>query len=186
MNKKAIGKIAAEFLSVVFAVLLALGLNSYKDSLDLKKESKILVTKILSECTLNKSKIDSVIYLNQRMLEYLDTVKVDEKVNFNFSIEDEILLNSAWSFTRSSKAYQYMDNEFLTDATEVYQMQDLYEAFNVGLLSDFGMVMLQSEKVSPEVLLATSQYYLINIQNISMRVQTSYAEFLEKYQTTTL
>ena len=39
MKKKAIAQIGFEFLSVVFAVLLALGLNSYKQELDFENES---------------------------------------------------------------------------------------------------------------------------------------------------
>ena len=59
MNKKALTQIAFEFLSVVFAVLLALGLNSYKQNLDLKNEAKFLSQNILNECRSNLSKLDS-------------------------------------------------------------------------------------------------------------------------------
>ena len=68
MKKKAIAQIGFEFLSVVFAVLLALGLNSYKQELDFENESDLLRERIITEVIANKTRLDSVIIRNENTM----------------------------------------------------------------------------------------------------------------------
>ncbi|MEM8895757.1 MAG: hypothetical protein AAGC88_14335, partial [Bacteroidota bacterium] len=63
--KISLWQIAIEFLSVVFAVLLALGLNSYKSNSDLEDEADLLSRKIIKELKKNQLELDTVLVRNK-------------------------------------------------------------------------------------------------------------------------
>lgn len=63
-----------EFASVVFAVLLALGLNSYKQNQDLREESRLLSKKNLADCQRNLLELDTIYHQNEAYLKYLDSL----------------------------------------------------------------------------------------------------------------
>ena len=175
-------QVAFEFLSIVFAVMLALGLNSYKQNLDLEKESKVLSLKIIQECTRNLSKLDTVIIQNEDFNAYLDSLReVDDVKGFAFNFSNDLLSSSAWKFTRVSRSFQLMDQEFLDDATELYEIQNYYMGISNQMFQNLGEMLLKLDVVEPKVMIITSHYYLTNILVTASQLQRTYQSFLEKY-----
>lgn len=182
MKKKAMAQIAFEFLSIVFAVLLALGLNSYKQNADLKIESELLKKNILEECQYNLLKLDSTIQENQDFQLYIDSLLEAETIeSFEFSFSNKLLSSIAWNFTETSKSFQFMDATFLKNAAEVYENQDYYMNISNQMFEHLGAMILQIDHIKPKTLTLTGNYYLSNLLNASKELRTNYQNFLQKY-----
>jgi len=182
MKKKAIAQIGFEFLSVVFAVLLALGLNSYKQGLDFENESNLLRERIITEVIANKARLDSVIIRNENTMDYLDSLSQLESFGgFAFEVADDLVLQSAWTFTQASKAFSYMDPEFLTQAAQVYEVQSYYRDANDQSLTYLGDIMLKVSELEEHDLLNACQFYLMNLLEVSHELQDNYRDFLDTF-----
>jgi succinate dehydrogenase flavin-adding protein (antitoxin of CptAB toxin-antitoxin module) len=180
MNKQSIWQIAFEFISIVFAVLLALGLNSYKQNKDLESESKLLTKKIIVECKRNFLELDTVITTNNDFLSYLDSLKEVEVVNsFNISIASELLTRSAWKFTQASNSYSYINEDFLNDATIMYEKQDYYMMISNQMFQNLGELLTTGPK--PDKAINISRYYLSNLKATADDLMDTYKLFLEKH-----
>lgn len=186
MKKKAITQIAFEFLSVVFAVLLALGLNSYKQNLDLKNEATFLSNNILNECKANLTKLDSSIQINEDFHHYIDSlIKAEEVKGFSFSYNNEMLSSISWNFTKSSKSFSFIDPVFLNDAAEVYELQEFYMKNSNQMFEHLGSMILQIDNIKPRTLAMTGNYYLSNLIGAAKELKSFYEEFLEKHDVST-
>lgn len=182
MNKKAIWQIAFEFLSVVFAVLLALGLNSYKESKDLESEGELLRARIVAECQRNLIQLDSVITQNETFNRYIDSLNSLESLEikgFNISIASDLLTKSGWNFTQSSKSFSYMDEEFLNSASVLYERQDYYMAISNQMFEKLGDVLMADPEAQKTVRLI--HYYLVNLNSTALELRSTYTNFLRKY-----
>lgn len=179
--KKTIWQILFEFLSIVFAVLLALGLNAYKESLDLNHESKTLREKIIKEVKRNKLEIDSVITVNTTYMAYLDSLlSLDEELeSFQLSIASELMASSSWKFTQSAKSFTHIDSDFLDDATELYEQQDFYMLISNQMFQNLGDMLLLSDK--SDKMVVTSHYYMSNILQTAESLRDNYETFVKTY-----
>lgn len=182
MKKKALAQIGFEFISIVFAVLLALGLNSYKQNLDLKEESEIIKGKILSECAKNSMKLDSVLIQNQSFMDYLDSLRNLKRIEgFGFNFSSELLASSSWKIAQTSSAIHLIDQNFLDDATEMYEVQQYYMNISNQMFQNLGDMLMKVDLVEPKIMVLTSHYYLSNILVASKQLQENYKDFLSKY-----
>lgn len=167
MKKKALTQIAFEFLSIVFAVLLALGLNSYKQNIDLEKEANTLKKSILLECKNNYARIDSTRSMNKDFNNYIDSlVRLDPEdinnVSFNYGFE--LLSNSAWNIAQNNSAINSLDQQFLLDAAAVYHTQEFYTEFTSSFYQNMARHIQQMDEIPP-FNTALSFYYSLNVMN---------------------
>ena len=182
MKKKALSQIAFEFLSIVFAVLLALGLNSYKQNLDLRNEGKLLTKNLLTECQANLDKLNISIEENEGFKSFLDSLVLAEEVRgFHFSFSNELLSSIAWNFTKESKAFQQMDSEFLIRAAEVYENQVYYMNNANQMFEYIGSMILEVDNKTPRTLAKTGQYYLDNLIGASYELRKDYESILKDF-----
>lgn len=184
MKKISVPQLILEFISVVFAVLLALGLNSFKQSLDQKASARQLKNAIISECERNLIKLDSVFSKNQGYAEYLDSLvrlEPEDITGFYFTFEFELLTNGAWQIAQNNTDINRLDPEFLLNAADLYHMQDFYTEFSSNVFQNVGNTLIQKDKVS-NANMAISMYYNVNVMfNAATDLKKSYKEFLEKY-----
>lgn len=179
-----IPQLLIEFISVVFAVLLALGLNSYKQSRDVREDALSLHAAILSEFKENLNKIDSVLIKNREYEEFLDSLVhlEDDKIkSFYFSYSFQMLTSSAWSITQNSDAANQMDQEFLLKAADIYQTQEFFHEYSTQFFQNVG-VMIANLGENTEPRMVRSLYYNVNVMNTSAKgLKKDYEEFLEDY-----
>ena len=182
MNKKTIWQVIFEFTSILFAVLLALGLNSYKQNIDLKNEAQLLTQKIIRECERNRMELDTVFTQNNAFKIYLDSLgSLNEiKGNFNISIASELLTKSAWDFTKASKSFSYLNENFLNDAAELYEKQDYYMLISNQMFQNMGEMLISDPE--PKMTVNISKYYLLNLNATTEDLFDTYNKFLEKYK----
>ncbi|MDW3192522.1 MAG: hypothetical protein R8G66_09155 [Cytophagales bacterium] len=186
MTKKQISfwPLFIEFASVVFAVLLALGLNSYKQNQDLKEESRILSKKILAECRRNLLELDTVNTQNEAYLIYLDSLLAqgNEVSGFSIDYNGELLTSSAWKYTQNSKAFNYIDSTLLNDATIVYELQDYYMKVSGEMFQNIGEMVLNSDNIKSSTLIKTSHYFTRNAHEAGKQLAEAYKEILEDHR----
>ena len=153
----------------MFAVLLALGLNSYKQSLDREEEAVKLKNSIIAECKKNKLKVDSILIKNEAYALYLDSlVSLDEEdigaVAFKYDFE--LLTNAAWVIAQNNAAINDLDQDFLLEAAEIYHNQEFFKDFAQSFFSNLGKQVTEQHKIPPYNL-ALSLYFNVNVMNNS-------------------
>ena len=183
MKNRAAWQIVFEFLSIVFAVLLALGLNSFKQNIDLENEAQFLTRKIVLECQRNRNELDTVLIHNNEFKAELDSLLALENIegNFSLSIASELLTKSAWDFTKASRSFSYLDEEFLNDAAVLYEMQDYYMLISNQMFQNLGEMLISDPE--PRKTVSISNYYMLNMNATAEDLFNTYEEFLKKYQT---
>lgn len=183
ISKQSFGQVVLEFVSVVFAVLLALGLDSYKEKRERIRESEVLKDRILQECTLNLAKLDTVIAENQAFKNYLDSLSQLKEISaLSASFSSELLLSSAWKSAESSPAFHYLASDFLIEAAEVYDQQDYYMNISNQMFSNLGSMMVELRQRDPRDMVGLLNYYLSNMLDISQDLRERYKEFIRHHQ----
>lgn len=183
MNKKAISQVVFEFISIVFAVLLALGMNSYKQNKDLENEGDLLRYRIIEECKRNLVQLDTVLMENEDRFNYIDSLASLDDLSsgsLDISIANELLTKSAWTFTQASRSFSYMDEAFLNDASIVYEQQDYYMTISNQMFEKLGDMLMTDPDIEKVVKL--THYYLLNLNNTASELKSSYQEFLENHE----
>lgn len=173
-----------EFISVVFAVLLALGLNSHKQSRDTRQAATAMKSAIINECKKNLGKIDSVLIKNRDYEAFLDSlVRVDEdKISgLYFSYSFQLLTNGAWVITQNSSAANSLDQGFLLDAADIYHSQEFFHDFSTQFFQNVGMILANDDQ-RRESNLVHSLYYNVNVMNsTASELKKDYLSFLAKH-----
>jgi len=184
MKKKAITQIAFEFLSIVFAVLLALGLNTYKQSIDAQNESATIKKSILKECKENAIKIDSMLLGNQAYFKYLDSLVSLEPADVNsvsFYYDLDLLTNAAWTIAQNNSAVNNLDQEFLVAVAEIYQAQEFFSEFSRSFFENIGTFITKQDETDPYNT-ALSLYFNVSTMNGTAKsLQVSYDSLFSTY-----
>lgn len=185
MQKKALTGIIFEFISIVFAVLLALGLNSYKQSLDLEKESQRIKDNILAEFQSNLHKIDTILLNNEQYGKYLDSLvrlPRNDVQGFYFEYSFELLTHSAYDVAQNSSSSNLIDNEFMLEAADIYHLQTFLEDFSLRVFENIGVALTKKDELK-DGNLALSMYYNHNVmKTTTLSLKEAYQEFLDKYE----
>ncbi|MFT6866822.1 MAG: hypothetical protein ACJA08_001660 [Cyclobacteriaceae bacterium] len=147
-------QLAVEFISVVFAVLLALGFNSYKQSLDTASEAKVLKEAILRECESNLAKIDSILIKNQEYRNFLDSiVRMEEnEFQFYFSYEFEMLTKGAWEIAQNHNAINNLDPKFILSLSNLYNSQNFYLDHSSFVFKSVGEQLAHKKSMAEKIL----------------------------------
>ncbi len=174
-------QIAIEFLSVVFAVLLALGLNSYKANNDLESEAELLSSKIIKELKRNKLELDTVLIRNKDFKTYVDSLQAVDTLpqSLELSFASELLTKSAWDFTKASRSFSYLDEDFLEEAAALYERQDYYMHISNQMFQNLAEMLMTDPPM--ERTLIMSNYFLLNLNASGDNLAESYQEFLSKH-----
>ncbi len=184
MNKISIPQLLIEFVSVVFAVLLALGLNSYKQRMDARQDARNIKASILTECRENLRKVDSVLKNNGEYSEYLDSlIQLDPEAvtGVAFAYNFELLTSSAWEFAQNNPAVNNIEQQFILDAADIYQALDFYTDFATSFFKNMSIFLSQQNQLR-EYDMALAMYYSIGTMNNSATdIQEMLNDFLEDY-----
>jgi len=184
LKRKSFLPLVLEFISVVFAVLLALGLNSYKQQSDLRDEAKTLTEKIVSECKRNLDLLEVVNAENHNYLNYLDSLSSSKQeiTSFRIELSGELLHSSAWNYTQNSPAFNYIDSQLLEKTTEVYETQEYFMKVSGLMFQSIGEMQMLSDNIEAKTLLKTCHYYTRNVVNTGQQLEEVYKQLLATQQ----
>jgi len=173
-----------EFISVVFAVLLALALNSYKETIDTRKRAESLKISIYEECKRNKVKIDSIIINNKAYINFLDSIiRVEDKENvrFYFDFSFELLDRSVWNMAQNSDAFDQMDKDFTFKVSGIYENQRFLYDFSSEVFIEIGTMLKEMSTLKTSDMALSTYFYVYTINHTSLELQEDLIEFLEEY-----
>lgn len=174
--------IAIEFLSVVFAVLLALVVNEWRESVNKNNLAEKAKQNIITEIKSNFDKLQITRDNHKETIDSLAVVyggsKSPETVgNINF----ELLTTGAWETARITNALNYMNLEMVSEISEVYVHVELYNEMSNKLI--YQMMFPENFEGLREIKKQIErQYgYLFNLLNIENQVLDEMKSFLEKH-----
>ena len=147
MSKKRVQykKLLTEFISVSFAVLLALIVNQWRENHNNNLLAQQAVENIKEEVTDNKKDIIGLIQSHKLLLSTLDSIlKIDDITDSTDVIIGDIditLINSsAWEMAKVTKAVFYINYNDINTLAKVYNFQSYYESIvHNYILSNYGV-----------------------------------------------
>ncbi len=185
VNKQNVGKIAIEFISVVFAVLLALGLNHWRENTLNEQLAKDSYERIQREIDDNIAELDSSLVEFDRYIEeiqneklQLDSLGVEYK-GVSWSYSHPVLSIDAWKAATITNAVLNMDPDLVEDLADVYAIQEMYMEFGFKFF-DRAAEMARFRD-DPETMIEIIRSHFEISKSIAQSLRKGYGDFLEEY-----
>ena len=130
-KKETIKKALIEISSVVFAVLLALGLNHWREDYSDKKLAEKTLQNIIIEIKSNIKDLDAEVLEYQTMYDTLilrkKNIEKGKVVNMSLRYNHTILSSSAWRIANSTGSVKDLDLEIMMDLSDLYTIQEIFQ-----------------------------------------------------------
>lgn len=175
-----IKKLVFEFLSVSFAVFLALMANQWRDNYNNDKLAKQSINNIQDEIIDNKDVILKTITEHKQLLVLVDSIMPLINDDFNNDSDSTIevsfkLLNStSWQTAQLTQSISYMDINMVNKISKIYIYQEYYQE----IIKDFILKNLVQKNVNKEYM-EYIQNLLISIVPIEETLIVNYDKLLE-------
>jgi len=133
-NKKFnIKRLISEFVSVSFAVLIALLVNQWREDHNNGKLAEKAIYNISQELHENKDAMAILIPTHKSLLSQIDSIigrkeKNISTLNSNISIDVTLISSSAWEMAEITNAIFYLDFDDANKMAKVYNLQSYYES----------------------------------------------------------
>lgn len=133
-NKKlSIKRLVFEFISVSFAVLIALLVNQWREDHNNGKLAEKAIYNIKQELQENKDVMTILIPSHKSILSQIDSIigrkeKNISNVDSNISIDVTLISSSAWEMAEITNAIFYLDFDDANKIAKVYNLQSYYES----------------------------------------------------------
>ncbi|MEQ9299124.1 MAG: hypothetical protein RIF33_11190 [Cyclobacteriaceae bacterium] len=185
VSKQGVGKIAVEFISVVFAVLLALGLNHWRENKINEQLAADSYQRIQREVQDNIAELDSSLIEFDRFIEeikaeqsLLDSLG-DNYKEVSWSYSHPVLSIDAWKAATITNAVLNMDPDLVEDLADVYAVQEMYMEFGFKFF-DRAAEMARFRD-DPETMIEIIQTHYAISKSIAKSLREGYGDFLEEY-----
>lgn len=128
-----IQRLISEFISVSFAVLIALLVNQWREDHNNGKLAEKAIYNIQQELQENKDVMAILIPSHKSILSQIDSI-IERKENCNSSVDSIILIDvtlissSAWEMAEITNAIFYLDFDDANKMAKVYNLQSYYES----------------------------------------------------------
>ncbi len=184
MKKDTLNKLALEVLSIVFAVLLALGLSHWREESRKQASADRALTNILVEIHSNKLDMEDNFEMLEDRIESLDTllrqVKAGEKQSGNLGFNMPVLSNSAWVTANATGAVENFELNMLMELSELYRFQDMFHKNGMDYFSQYSSLEFNKEenfKAAVKSNMAQARTTL----SLSKQLSGNYSEFYSEY-----
>ena len=138
-------KLLFEFISVSFAVLLALFVNQWRENHNNNLLGQQAIENIKEEVVDNKEDIIGLIQSHKLLLSTLDSIVRIENTTDSTdviigNIEITLINSSAWEMAKVTKAVFYINFNDINTLAKVYNFQSYYESIvHNYILSNYGV-----------------------------------------------
>ncbi|MDW3209747.1 MAG: hypothetical protein R8N23_07765 [Reichenbachiella sp.] len=184
-NKKGwIGKLLTEFISVVFAVLLALGLNHWREANNDEKLAEKALVNIFLEIQANQKEVEAEIpSYDEQIAEvkvFKDAFDKGEGMPYSLGFNMPVLSRSAWNVANSTGAIKDFDLNMLMELSDIYTFQEMYH--NNGVNYMLSMHSVDAKKDENAKAIVDSNYgQLKTFKHWSIQLSAIYQEFIKTY-----
>ncbi|WP_422359758.1 hypothetical protein [Reichenbachiella sp.] len=184
-NKKGwIGKLLMEFISVVFAVLLALGLNHWREANnDQKLAERALVNIFLEVYTNQKDVAEEQLTYEERLEEvkvYKDSYDQGEPMKYSLGFNIPLLSDAAWNVANSTGAIKDFDQDILLDLSSLYAFQEMYQKNGIEYMQHMNTVEFKKSE-NAKAIIDSNYGQLRTFENWSQILSDAYLEFIKTY-----
>ena len=125
------GKAGFEIVGIVFAVLLALWLEGWREDVELQQRADDHLTRIRAEITENRSSVQSSIIDHRALIEGLDAALDADGINMNdvgpyLKIEGGSTSDASWRSAQLSQSINQIPLETMGNLAALYDTQAYY------------------------------------------------------------
>jgi tetrahydromethanopterin S-methyltransferase subunit F len=178
-------KILVEVISVVFAVLLALGLNHWREEKANEALAEKALQNIIIEIKSNIENIDSDVEEYEVIYDTLVARKKrltnGTKTNMSLSYNHPILSSSAWKIANTTGAVKDMDIEVMMDLSDLYTFQEIFQKNGFEYFSSF--TSLDAQKKENELAFLDSFLKQISIlKSWGKSLSNGYRDFIINHE----
>ena len=128
--KDKLPELLLEAVSVVFAVLLALAVDEWRETRSRNALAERARAGILEEIRSNETELRSTLAENRALLLHIEQglLRLEQKrdTSLQFHFEIALLSSAAWNTAQMTQAANYLDFDWLRRVSDVYELQGLY------------------------------------------------------------
>lgn len=186
LRKISLTHFLVEVFSVVFAVLLALGVNEWREANNNEALASEAFSKVVQEIRGNKSMIDEILLNHKNIIAEIDTViaKLNRKsdiVGFG-DIIFETPSRTAWDAAVLTTAVNYLDYDKVEKITSVYSTQRIYSDVADKVFQE--LVFFVPDKNPEEMIkqFTKQKVYVYNLISTEQQLLESYSKFLNEIE----
>lgn len=168
--KLPVEKLIIEFFSIVLGVMLALGLNQWRENRQYENKATVALEKVHNEIIANLNLIKAVNENNKETLKEIELMMEADSVVQNDFIPGVQISGNAWNALLNADVAGYIDYNILDRLSELYSIQDVY--MKMGYILIESMLNINSISIGmntdiDQEKLATEMYdYFQTINNI--------------------
>lgn len=171
--RRKLPELLLEAVSVVFAVLVALGVDEWRQDRENLRLAHRALTGIAAEIQGNLGELDGAREANQAMLEQLEAaVSSESPQSFGVQFEYALLSSAAWQTSQVTQAIHFVDYGLVQRIARVYDLQTLFVEGQRGLVEQM------SVGLGPESPLAPLQRRLEVLSLLEAGLTQSYRDIL--------
>ncbi|HSG50379.1 MAG TPA: hypothetical protein VLA43_21305 [Longimicrobiales bacterium] len=117
-----------EAVSVVFAVLIALGVDEWRENRQYQELAERALGTIQAELAANREELASSMEANRTLRDRVSEAARDTVLpeDFNINYEYSLVSSSAWETAQVTQATQFMDLERVQRLARIYNLQGLF------------------------------------------------------------
>ncbi len=134
--RNSIGRFGLELLSIFIAVVLAFGVNEWREARRNASLADTALEAIISEMHRNKAIVEQVLPGHEKVREVSSRATSIEMVSADSLFFMPIILrNTAWRTASESGAFSYMDYKDATAIAEIYTFQEAYASLTQSMMA---------------------------------------------------
>jgi hypothetical protein len=183
-------EILLEAASVVVAVLLAFGVDEWRDARAKRELADRAQRSVLAEIRANREELRGVFAVNakqlesmQRTLDFFDAHPDAKDASVTLGFHAAQLSVAAWDAARTTQAAQLLPFEWVVDVARVYETQELYRTAQLDMLQRTRAAVAAfatAKKDSPEEIVAPLRSELETFQSLGEQLGKRYDSFLAR------
>lgn len=185
LKKISITHFLVEVFSVVFAVLLALGVNQWREATNNEDLATEAFKKVIQEIKSNNNRLDEVLLNHNCIITEIDTVisrlkRESDVVGFG-DIIFETPSRTSWDAAVLTTAVNYLDYNQVEKITSVYSTQKVYSDVSDRVFQE--LVFFVPDKNREEMIkqFTKQKIYVNNLIHIEQQLSDEYSEFLDEF-----
>ena len=177
-------KVTIEMTSIVFAVLLALGLEGWMQERELAERANQMLVRVSAEIKENRKELKSAVIENQTYVDGLMAGLANEQIVFAdiapfFRMSAGSTSNAAWSSAKMTNVISMMQVDTVNDIASIYDTQDYYLQYAQTLMLKFAdmSINVQSPAMSKDVTLKFITHLKV-LNSLAEQLNIKYNDFL--------
>lgn len=167
---------------MVFAVLLALAVNEWRDNRANTALAARARAAVIEELRANAAELDRVRDTNEALREQLETalpaLRSGDTTKFDITYSVALLSSSAWHAAQVTQAVHFMDFEWVARVSKAYDLQEFYVDNQAALVDRIGSMGELAEASGPAPMATAVLGHLRVVINMRAALEEAYDELL--------